>query len=131
VEVGAEGSTLAGDYEPLNIKYDEEKQGDDDAVGGGGGGGGEDDVEYGQTVRDASLSQLSARKGGDGDARGNVGLDGMLEQVLGGGTTRAKTSAARMASRVERQVDDEYTELKRMQDRAEAAFNIICEEESF
>lgn len=123
--MNAKGSTLAADYEVLDVGMEE-------------GGYVRDVSEWDQGIPIQSNEIWKRGRRGVGDGGGaNVrarvgkgGLDAMLQQALDvAGVGRKELGREGAAVSYERRREDEYEEMQRLHDRAEAAINTIFKEE--
>ena len=125
VETNAKGSTLAADYEVLDVGMEE-------------GGDGRDVSEWDkgmpiQSNENGKWGRRGVRDGGGANVRAQVGkggLDAMLQQALEvAGVGRKELGREGAAKSYERRGEDEYEEMQRLHDRAEAALKTIFKEE--
>lgn len=127
MEVNAQGSTLAADYDRLE---EDESEGAPEA--GAAYGLGADEQTGALPPRDGAGRQKVLKKGDHGrDDTGAEALGGLLRNVLtvsGVGDVAPGKPIGAAASRKEQQMEDEYNQLQVLQQRAEAAFNIILED---
>ena len=125
--MNAQGSTLAADYDRLG---EDESEGAPEA--GAAYGLGADQQTGALPPRDGAGRQQALKKGShDRDDTGAEELGGLLRNVLtvsGVGDVAPGKTIGAAASREEQQMQDEYKQLQVLQQRAEAAFNIILEE---
>ena len=138
MEVGAEGSTLAADYQVDDNAWEQRGV----QVASEPVGAPQDGDFYGKNTSPIPSHELSGnrdnwkelRQGGvvEGGIRAKRqdDLNSLLQQVLGvAGVGNAPRDTVGASSRAESLEENEYTEMERIQERAEAALKIILEEE--
>jgi hypothetical protein len=125
VEMNAKGSTLASDYEVLDVGMEE-----------GGDGRDVSESDKGMPIQSNEFGKRGRRGVGDGGGAnvraqvGKDGLDAMLQQVLDvAGVGRKELGKGGAAASYEHRGEDEYEEMQRLHDRAEAALKTIFKEE--
>ena len=125
VEMNAKGSTLAADYEVLDVGMEE-----------GGDGRDVSESDKGMPIQSNEFGKRGRRGVGDGGGAnvraqvGKDGLDAMLQQVLDvAGVGRKELGKGGAAASYEHRGEDEYEEMQRLHDRAEAALKTIFKEE--